>query len=80
VTEATYERGYKIRLRFNDGLEAVVDLERTPTEAPRQSFRATADPAACHRFRVEFDTLAWDSGLDLAPEYLHALAKASAAA
>ena len=80
VTEARHEGGFKIRLRFNDGLEALVDLESVLRNDPRPIFRATAAPDAFARFRVELDTLVWDTGLDLAPEFLHELAKASVAA
>jgi hypothetical protein len=80
VTGASHEGDCRLRLRFNDGLEAVVDLENVLRNDSRPVFQATLDPQAFERFRVDLDTVVWESGLDLAPEFLHELAEASRAA
>ncbi len=80
VTAASHEGGWRLRLRFNDGLEAVVDLENVLRNDSRPVFQATLDPQAFEHFRLALDTVVWETGLDLAPEFLHELAEASRAA
>ncbi len=80
VTEAKHEGDYRLMLRFNDGLSAVVDLEPVLARDARSIFRSTHDPEAFRHFRVDMDTVVWETGLDLAPEFLHELARRSAAA
>jgi hypothetical protein len=70
VTEAQHERDYVIRLKFNDGAEGFVDLAgelRGPMFAPLR------DVEKFKAFKVdpELNTLVWDNGADLAPEFLH---------
>ena len=71
VTEAKYLRGYVIWLRFNDGAEGEVDLE---PELDGEVFSPLKDLEQFKRFRVdpELDTVVWDNGADLAPEFLRA--------
>ncbi|OHD56168.1 MAG: hypothetical protein A2Y33_05350 [Spirochaetes bacterium GWF1_51_8] len=70
ITEAEYIREYKIRLVFNTGAEGIADLEDVLKNDKREIFRLTAKPGNFTKFRVEADTLVWDTGLDLAPEFL----------
>ena len=77
VTEAKYLEGYKVWLRFSDGLEGAVDLEPTLQGDSRPIFQALLNLDEFKRFRVDMDTLVWENGLDLAPEFLHALLKNS---
>ncbi len=74
VTEAEYLGDYRLRVVFNDGSQGVVDLEETVCGDPRPIFEGVREIDAFRRFRVEMDTVVWENGLDLAPEYLHRLA------
>jgi hypothetical protein len=62
-------------VHFNDGLEGVLDLESTVLNDPRAVFQALHGPEQFKQVRVDMDTLVWESGLDLAPEYLYAMLK-----
>ncbi|NPV01417.1 MAG: DUF2442 domain-containing protein [Brevinematales bacterium] len=73
IVKAEYTGGYKIRLTFNDGVSGEADLENILKRDPRPIFKTTADPANFRAFRVEADTVVWDTGLDLAPEFLREL-------
>ena len=67
VKEARYLGGYRVWLRFDDGLAGAVDLEDAlagPLRAPLK------DPRRFAEFRVDW-TLCWPNGADLAPESLH---------
>lgn len=70
VREAHYEGGYRIWLRFNDGAEGVVDLGDALVG---EVFEPLKDIDKFKAFRVDADieTLVWENGADLAPEYLY---------
>jgi len=70
VREAEYVRDYVIRLRFNDGAEGEVDLR---DELEGEVFAPLKELSRFQRFRVdpEMQTLVWDNGADMAPEFLY---------
>ncbi len=71
VVQAAYERDYIIRLKFNDGAEGFVDLAN---ELYGEMFAPLKNLEEFKAFRVdpELNTIAWQNGADLAPEFLHA--------
>jgi hypothetical protein len=80
VTSARYDDEYRLRLCFSDGVSGCVDLGPLVFGDHRPVVRALQDPALFRRFRVAMDTVVWDNGFDLAPEYLRALVQGSDAA
>ena len=70
VREARYLRDYVLWLRFNDGAEGEIDLRG---ELTGEVFGPLTDIEQFKRFRVnpELQTVVWDSGADLAPEFLY---------
>ena len=70
VVEARYLQGYTIWVRFNDGAEGEVDLE---AELEGEVFGPLLDLTAFRSLRVdpEIQTVVWENGADLAPEFLH---------
>lgn len=73
VTDAKHIDSYKIWLKFNDKTEGVVDLEHTIIDDRRKIFKALRDQECFKRFKVDADTIVWENGLDLAPEFLYDL-------
>jgi hypothetical protein len=73
IIEAKYIKSYKIWLKFNDGSEGIVDLEATIKNDHREIFRALRKEEQFKKFKVDADTIVWENGLDLAPEYLYEL-------
>ena len=71
VTGASYIGDYKIRLRFSDDREGVVDLEGVIRNDHRNIFKELENIEAFRDFRVDMDTIVWSNGLDLAPEFLY---------
>ena len=69
VIQAEYQRDYIIHLKFNDGAEGFVDLAN---ELYGEMFAPLADVRAFKAFKVDPDlnTIVWDNGADLAPEFL----------
>jgi hypothetical protein len=70
LESAEYAGGHLIRLRFADGRAAEVDLSG---DLRGEVFAPLEDPAVFQRFRLdrELNTICWETGADLAPEYLY---------
>ena len=72
VTEAKYLHDYEVELKFNDGKKGVVNLEN---ELYGTMFEALKDKKvfASVKLDKDLDTISWENGADLAPEYLYNL-------
>jgi hypothetical protein len=70
VKEAKYLRDYVVWLRFNDGAEGEIDLAM---ELEGEVFGPLKDQELFQKFRVdpELETIVWENGADLAPEFLY---------
>jgi len=70
VKQAKYLHDYVIWLEFNDGAQGEIDLGG---ELEGEVFGPLKDTEAFKRFRVdpELETIAWENGADLAPEFLY---------
>jgi hypothetical protein len=73
VGRAAYVGDYKIEVVFNDGRIGVADFSEA-LDGP--AFTRLRDPVEFARFSVdpELNTVVWESGADLAPEYIYFLA------
>lgn len=79
VTEAKHIGAYRLWVRFSDESEGGIGLTDLVTHDKRSAVAALRDPAEFAALKADADTVVWDSGFDLAPEYLHARVKAAAA-
>ena len=70
IEEATYLEDYKIELKFNDGKKGIVDLQ---SELYGTMFEPLKDKKvfASVKLDKDLDTIAWENGADLAPEFLY---------
>jgi len=70
VKEAKYLRDYVIWVKFNDGIAGEVDLRN---ELTGEIFGPLLDIEAFKSFKVDpvLETIVWENGADLAPEFLH---------
>ena len=70
VRQANYMDGYRIRVRFNDGAEGIVDLSDC---LDGEVFEPLKNIANFKAFKVDPDieTIVWDNGADMAPEFLY---------
>ena len=75
VTEAKAIGPFQVWLRFSDGTEGEVDLAEFVAADSRPILAALRNPTAFAALRVDFDTVVWDNGFDLAPEFLRARIK-----
>jgi hypothetical protein len=70
LKEAKYQQNYRVWLRFSDGVEGEVDLEK---ELWGEVFEPLQDKSRFAELSVseELDTLVWPNGADFAPEFLY---------
>ena len=70
VVSVRHPGGHRLRVRFADGVEGVVDLaEIVPFEGVFEPLR---DPGVVAQVAVSLGTVVWPSGADLDPDVLHA--------
>ncbi len=79
VREAIYESGYKLRLAFEDGSVRLVDLE---PHLDGEIFEPLKEMAYFKTVRVsrDLDTIVWENGADLSPDFLYEIGNAVAEA
>lgn len=75
VTDAQVLAEYRLRVCFSDGSEGEVDLKEFIEVDSRPVVKALRDLSMFSAIRVEMDTVVWENGFDLAPEFLRAMAK-----
>jgi hypothetical protein len=75
VVEVQVLEAYKLKLRFEDGVTGVLDLENfidftgvfEPLQDPQYFSQVTA--------KLEFGTICWPNGADIDPDVLYALVR-----
>ena len=70
ITEVTYIREYKLRIRFNNGVVKDIDLKN---ELYGEIFEPLKKPEFFREVSVnpETNTIEWSNGADFAPEFLY---------
>jgi hypothetical protein len=74
VVRASYERAFRIRLTFNDGIEASVDFQGWLTG---EVFEPLKKASYFKKFFIDGGTVVWPNGADIAPETLYEAATRS---
>jgi hypothetical protein len=70
------EAGFRLRVRFVDGLEGVVDMSGLVHSPAAGVFTVLADEALFSQVFVEHGVVTWPGELDLAPDAMHSEIKA----
>lgn len=70
VIDVKYVRDYVIWVKFNDGIDGEVDLS---ADLEGEVFGPLKDKALFKTVKVDpiLQTIVWDNGADLAPEFLY---------
>ena len=70
VVDVKYVRDYVIWVKFNDGIDGEVDLS---AELEGEVFGLLKDKVLFKTIKVDslLQTIVWDNGADLAPEFLY---------
>lgn len=80
VTDARPLENFRLWVRFSDATEGEVDLGEFLASDARPVVLALRDPSTFAALKVDMDTVVWDNGFDLAPEFLYERVKSSATA
>ena len=74
LTDAKYLNDYKIRIKFNDDKEVIVDLEK---HLEGSIFKPLKDLEYFKqvKFNPDSDTIEWENGADFAPVFLYEIGK-----
>lgn len=67
VIDAEYDEKYRLKLKFNNGAEGIVDLEE---ELYGEVFEPLKDLEQFCQVTLTSRTIEWPNGADFAPEYL----------
>ena len=68
IISADYLEDYKIKLKFNDGLEKRIDLEK---ELYGEIFEPLKNMDYFKNFSLNHFTIEWPNGADFSPEFLY---------
>lgn len=69
--------GYRLRVRFVDGLEGEIDLSARIRSPQAGVFARLADTAEFNKVQVVFGVVTWPDETDLAPETIRAAIEAT---
>ncbi len=74
VKSVEHIKDYKLKITFGDGLQKEVDLESC---LDGKIFQPLKDIHYFKKVKVnsDIDTICWDNGADLAPEFLYTIGK-----
>lgn len=76
VASVSAEAGFRLRVRFVDGLEGMVDMSGLVHSPAAGVFAVLADGALFSQVFVEHGVVTWPGELDLAPDAMHSEIKA----
>ena len=71
VREVQALAGYRLSVKFNDGVSGEVDLSRVVLSDKAGIFATLRDPAVFNRVHVECGVVTWPGEIDLAPDAMH---------
>jgi hypothetical protein len=77
VVEARALDGYRLQVRFVDGLEGEVDMSALVRSPTAGVFARLAEPSLFAQVFVEHGAVTWPGEIDLAPDAMHAEIKKS---
>lgn len=72
IVDAEYYDKYRLKVKFNNGAEGVVDLEQ---ELYGEVFEPLKNVELFRKFALTGRTIEWPNGADFAPEYLLEIAE-----
>lgn len=73
VVKAKYIEQYKIAVCFENNKAGIIDLQKIIFDDIRPIFQELKDIKKFSQIKVSADTVAWENGLDLSPEFLYDL-------
>jgi len=75
VTQAKYLHDYLIEITFDNASHGIVNLENFIKKDHREIFQELKDLKKFRLIKIDLDTITWENGADIAPEFLYELLK-----
>ncbi|MDI6793389.1 MAG: DUF2442 domain-containing protein [bacterium] len=75
VSDAKHLKEYEIWLKFDNGLERIVDLKDTIFSDHRKVFEPLRKAEYFKKFTIRYNTIVWPNEVDFAPEFLYEIGK-----
>jgi hypothetical protein len=63
--------GYRLAVRFMDGVSGIVDASALITSADAGVFAKLRDPEIFAQVRIQYGAVIWPGEIDLAPDVMH---------
>jgi hypothetical protein len=76
VAEVEVLPDFCLKVRFLDGMEGIVDMDRLVHSDDAGVFAVLSDPARFAQVSIEYGAVTWPGELDLAPDAMHQAIKA----
>lgn len=64
--------GYRLAVRFFDGMSGIVDMKAMIESHEAGVFAALRGPSVFSAVKIDIGTVTWPNGADLAPDAMHA--------
>jgi hypothetical protein len=71
IVTAKYIKDYQIEVAFEDNKSGIIDLKKVIFNDMRPIFQELKDQNKFKQIKVAMDTITWQNGLDLSPEFLY---------
>lgn len=71
VHEVQVLSGYRLKVRFLDGVEGIVDMSRLVMDAQAGVFAVLRDPRLFGQVYLDYGAVTWPGEIDLAPDAMH---------
>jgi len=71
VVKTELKGDYAVYVEFNDGVSGVINFKEELEKEHLEIIRELLDLKLFNTVKLSHDTLCWDNGVDLAPEYLY---------
>jgi len=71
ITKVSLEGDYTVYVEFNNGQKGIINLKTELEKDHREIIRELLDLEIFNTVKLWHRTLAWDNGVDFAPEYLY---------
>jgi len=71
ITKVSLEGDYTVYVEFNNGQNGIINLKTELEKDHREIIHELLDLKIFNTVKLWHRTLAWDNGVDFAPEYLY---------
>ena len=68
ITKVSPQKGYALKIQFDNGESGTLDMKQFLDFGV---FKRLKDYSVFNNVRISFDTIEWEAGIDLDPEFIY---------